>query len=154
LDKVKRIIDLKKEEAFIEAYVSLRNCYANLLLTKAVNATETKEWLKRADIETRAILLDSELVGATVLYLHRNGEIAFFAKEANQGIGEELLRLIEQVAREKRLKSVWAWVLNNNFPAQRVFEKNGFVKEVIVKRMHEGVMKEGIRYRKILQIES
>ncbi len=150
MDKIKRIIDLKKEKAFIEAYVSLRNRYADLLLTRTVNAAETKEWLKRGDIETRAILWGSDLVGATILYLHREGEITFFVKEPNQGLGSQLLRIIEEVARQERLEYIWGWVLEDNLTAKRAFEKNRFIKEGIRERTFKAQVKSGIVYKKYL----
>ncbi len=148
MDKIKRVIDLKKEEEFVEAYVSLRNRYTHLLLTKTVDAAETKKWLRRGDIEARAILWGSDLVGATILYLHRDGEIALFAKEPNQGVGNELLGVIEQVAKEKNLESVWAWVLDDNLPAKRAFQKNGYKRDGKSLRCYEGESRWGVILKK------
>ncbi len=148
MGKIQKIIDLKNEEAYVEEYVSLRNHYCPLLLTSPVNVGETKEWLKRQDIEVRGILQDSCLIGVAILYLHREGEIAFFAKHPNQGVGKKLLRIIEQVAKEKSLKSVWAWVLNDNLTAKRTFEKNGYTMLGQSQRFYEGESKLGIQFRK------
>jgi len=104
LDKIERIINLKKEEDFIEEYVSLRNRYRELLLTKPVNVLGTKEWLKRSDIEVRGIAKGPILLGVTILYLNQNGESAFFAKVQNQGLGTKLLKIIEEVAKEKKIR--------------------------------------------------
>jgi len=154
LDRRETVVDLKKGEGFIEEYVSLRNRYSGLLATKPVNVAETREWLRDNQVEVRVLVKDDIILGAVILYLNRDGEIAFFVKKPHQGTGIKLLKIIERVAKERNLKGVWAWVLNDNIPAQRIFEKNGFLKEGMAKKMHDGVMKEGIRYKKKLQVES
>lgn len=148
MDKTERIIDLKREERFVEEYVSLRNRYSELLTTKPVTVAETRDWLKDDQIEIRALVEGDVFLGAVILYLSRDGEIAVFVRDRCKGMGTKLLKIIEQVAKEKKIESVWAWVLNDNFLAQRIFEKNGFVKEGMLKRMYEEVMNEGIRYKK------
>ena len=150
MDKHERVIDLKREERFIEEYVSLRNRYSEFLLTKPVNLVETKEWLKDNQIEIRGFVRDGTLLGVVILYINRDGEIAFFAKDQNLGMGSKLLHIISEVAEKKNLKSIWGWVLKDNFLAQRVFGKNGFINEGLVERMYEGVIREGIRYKKII----
>jgi len=150
LDKGERVIDVKKEEGAIEEYVSLRNRYSEFLLTKPVNLVETKEWLKDNQIEIRGFVRDGTLLGVVILYINRDGEIAFFAKDQNLGMGSKLLHIISQVAEKKNLKSIWGWVLKDNFIAKRVFEKNGFKKEGIAERVYEGSIKQGMRYKKIL----
>ncbi len=140
-------IDLKKREGFLAQYIALRNSYAELLLTSPVTRAETETWLKRTDIEIRGIVQDTVLLGIVILYLDRGGEIAFFAKERNKGIGSQLLHIITQVAHEKRLKSLWAWVLQENIPAQKAFEKNGFIKKETTERDYQGITKQGIEYR-------
>ena len=142
------IIDFKKHESFIVQYVNLRNSYTELLLTVPVNIQDTKEWLKRNDIEVMGILHDDILPGVVILYLNRSGEIAFFVKEKNQGVGTKLLKIAEKVANRRKLKSLWAWVLVDNFIAQRVFEKNGFVKEGISERKYKSIIKHGYTYKK------
>ena len=148
MGKMERIIDLKEEEGFIEQYLSLRNRYSELLLTKPVNAAETKEWLKCSNIEARGIVVDSDLLGVVILYLNRNGEIAFFVKYPNQGIGNKLLGIIERVAKEKSLKSVWAWVLFDNQLAKSTFQKNGYMMEGESLRVFEEESKKGVIFRK------
>ena len=148
MDKSERIIDLKSEEGFLKEYVALRNRYTSLLLTKPVSVVETKRWLERSEIEVRGIVQGSGLTGVTILYLKRKGEIAFFAKELNQGIGTKLLRIIERVAKEKHLSSVWAWVLDNNLPAKRAFEKSGYKPDCKSRRCHEGENRLGVIFRK------
>jgi GNAT superfamily N-acetyltransferase len=149
LDNIK-IIDLKKDKSFIAPYVDLRNRYIELLLTNAVTVTETKEWLTNKDVEVRCVIEDNILIGAVILYLKRKGEIAIFVKDQKRGIGTELLKVIEKVAKEKNLNSIWAWVLKDNFIAQRVFEKNGFVKEGTNEREYKAIIKHGIKYKKNL----
>lgn len=148
MDRIERIIDLKGEESVIEAYVSLRNRYSELLLTKPVSVVETREWLKHSHIEARAILQDSMLLGVVILYLNRKGEIAFFAKHQNQGVGSRLLKIIETVAKEKKIKSVWAWVLFDNQAGKNTFQKNGYTMEGQSSRRYEGKNKAGVIFRK------
>lgn len=143
--------DLKQPESFIEQYVALRNSYTELLLTSPVNLAETKEWLKKDDIEIRGFVEDNALLGAVILYLDRNGEVAFFAGEKGKGIGSKLLVLIEDTARRKKLQLIWSWVLKENHIAQRVFEKNGFKKEGETIREYRGMPRQGIEYKKILE---
>lgn len=144
------IIDLKEKESFLEQYIHLRNGYTELLLTSYVVISDTKEWLKRSDIEIKGIAQNGILLGVVILYLSKGGEIAFFVKDKNKGIGTKLLEIIEKVAKEKTLKSIWGWVLEDNIIAQRVFEKKGFVKEEITKREYNGIIKQGVKYKKCL----
>ena len=151
MDRRERVIDLKREEEFIEEYVSLRNRYSFLLLTRQVKVVETRRWLKRRDIEVRGIVKDSSLTGVTILYLSREGEIAFFVKEPNQGTGRKLLEIIERVAREKNLESVWAWVLDDNLPAKSTFQKNGYTADGKSRRSYRGENRLGVIFRKTFQ---
>jgi GNAT superfamily N-acetyltransferase len=148
LGNIERIIDLKEEESFIDAYVSLRNRYCKLLLTKPVSVLEAREWVKSRYIEARGIVEDSILLGVVILYLNRKGEIAIFARHQNQGIGSKLLQIIERVANERKLKSVWAWVLFNNQSARRTFQKNGYTMEGQSSKLYEGEDKKGVIFRK------
>ena len=150
MDKSERVIDLKREEGFIEEYVSLRNLNSELLTTQLVNVAETKDWLKDNQIEVRGLVKDDIFLGAVVLYLNRDGEIALFVRNRHQGIGTKLLKIVEQVAEEKKLGSVWAWVLLDNQKAQRAFRKNGYTMEGQSSRFYEGKNKPGIIFRKQL----
>jgi len=150
LDKFEKVIDLKREEGFIEEYVSLRNRYSELLTTQLVNVAETKEWLKDNQIEVRGLVQDDIFLGAVVLYLNREGEIALFVRDRHQGIGTKLLKIVEQVAEEKKLGCVWASVLLDNQKAQRVFRKNGYTMEGQSSRFYAGEGKPGIIFRKKL----
>lgn len=145
-----KIIDLKNHEKYIPQYVDLRNSYIDLLLTYSVTIDETKEWLTKEDVEIRCIIDRDILIGVVILYLKKHGEIAFFAKRQSKGIGSKLLYTIEKVAKEKNLNCAWAWVLKDNLIAQRVFEKNGFVKEGINEREYKGLIRHGIKYKKDL----
>lgn len=146
-----RIIDLKETGEFIDQYVRLRNSYAKLLLTLPVNATETKEWIKKNnDIEIRGLVENNILLGVIILYLNRDGEIAFFAKEKQKGIGSKLLNIIEKVAKGKELNSVWAWVLSSNAGAQKTFIKNGYLLEKKTEKRYNNKNLEGFVFRKKL----
>jgi len=149
LDRAK-IIDLKKDESFISQYVDLRNRYVELLLSNLVTVTETKKWLTDEDVEVRCLIEDNVLIGAVILYMKKKGEVAIFVKDQKRGIGTKLLNVIEKVAKEKNLNGVWAWVLKDNFIAQRVFEKNGFIKEALSERKYKGLVKQGFKYKKLL----
>jgi len=152
LDKLERIIDLKEDRTFIEEYVSLRNAYRELLLTKPVTAEETLKWLQESSIEARAIVHGSHLVGVAILYLSRKGEIALFAKYPNKGLGTRLLKILEEVAKEKELHHLWAWVLRDNWAAQRTFKKNGYTVERESSKVYEHKKWKGIIFKKdILQ---
>ena len=147
---MKKINLKEEEESSIEQYVDLRNSYAELLLTLPVNVLETKEWLKRNDIEIRGFAQDNVLIGVVILYLSKDGEITFFVRYPNQGIGRRLLKIIEKIAKERKLRSVWAWVRKDNFIAQKVFEKNGFIKQGMSEKGYRGNIRPGIKYKKIL----
>ena len=145
------IVDLKEKENLIEEYVHLRNRYAELLLTLPVNVSATKEWIKKNDdVEVRGLVQNNILLGVAILYLNRGGEVAFFAKEQQKGIGSKLLKIIEEVAREKKLKGVWAWVLSSNTVAQKSFMKNGYLSEQKTQRRYNDKNLEGFIFRKKL----
>lgn len=150
MDNKTRIIDLKKEKGFVEQYINLRNKYADLLLTSFVNVLGTQKWLNTTNAEIRGIVQNNVLCGVVILHLDKNAEIGFFVKYQNKGIGSKLLNIIEKVAKEKGLDSIWAWALEDNVIAQHVFEKNGFVKKDTSKREYDGMTKSGINYRKCL----
>lgn len=141
-------IDIKECPGFLEQYVALRNRYIDLLVTDPVSVEQTKRWLARSDIEVRGLAYEGILLGAVILYASRENEIAFFVKEPNKGIGSRLLDLVEQVAIAKKLDSVWAWVLDENNIAKRVFEKKGFYQDGIKQKDKGAAIKTGIVYRK------
>lgn len=145
-----KVIDLKERLDFLQQYIDLRNQYCKVLLTTQVNLPETEDWMKGNLIEIRGMVEEDILLGAVILYLHRAGEITLFVKKPNQGIGSQLLRIIEEVARQKKLEYIWGWVLEDNLIAKRVFEKNRFIKEDTTERKFEGQAQSGTVYKKYL----
>lgn len=143
-----RVIDLKEELKFVEQYVRLRNDYTERLLTLPVNEVQTIEWFKNQDALIMGIEQDNVLLGVVILYLNRDGEVAFFVKHPNEGIGSRLLWVIEEIGRKKGLKSIWGWVLNDNSIAMRTFEKNGFLSFGMSKRKYNSITKCGTKYVK------
>lgn len=153
MDKISnniKIIDLKKDESFIPQYIELRDSYLDLLLTDPVTYDGTKVWLAEEDAEVRCLVDNNVLLGAAVLYLNKEGEIAFFAKYQERGIGTNLLKAIENVARERKLDKVWAWVLSSNIPAQKVFSKNGYLIERELEKKFKNKIFKGIVFIKKL----
>jgi len=146
-----KVIDLKKDEKFLVQYVNLRNTYKELLLTPTVTIDETRKWLRNDNIEIWGLIENTILLGVIILYLDRNGEIAFFVKDQNKGTGSHLLSIIENIACKKNLHYIWAWVLSDNIPAYRAFEKNGFTKVKIVDREYNGIIRHGVEFKKKLE---
>jgi predicted acetyltransferase len=147
---VLKIIDLKQDEFFIPQYVELRNHYVDLLLTDSVTVDETKEWLVKENIEVRCFVDNHVLIGVVILYLSKEGEVAFFVKKKNRGIGSQLLKVIEEVAKEKKLNSLWAWVMSFNLAAQKTFIKNGYFLEGETERRYRNNILRGFVFRKKL----
>lgn len=145
-----RVIDLKEETGYIEQYIHMRNSYIDMLLTSPVNKNDTVKWLQRKDVEIRGVVDGGVLVGVVILYLGREGEVAFFVKDKNKGIGSRLLSIVEDVARKMNLPFIWAWVLKDNTIAKRVFEKSGFINEGAQTRQRNGILYDGIKYKKLL----
>jgi len=145
-----KVIDLREDDTFVGQYVALRNSYTDLLLTAPVTMEATREWLRRDDIEIRVLSDDDTLMGAVILYLGRDNEIAFFAREQKRGIGTELLYIIEDVARRKGLGHIWAWVREDNLIAQKAFIKRGFSPVGTASRTFLGAVIPGVGYRKII----
>jgi GNAT superfamily N-acetyltransferase len=143
-----RIVDLKEEPDFLEQYVEMRNQYREFLLTEPVDLAETRDWARREEIEIRGLARGRTLLGAAVLYVGKGGEIAFFARHPNEGIGSKLLDVIESVARDRKLSEVWAWVLSDNPAAGRVFMKNGYRLDAESVRTHHHKARNGIILRK------
>jgi hypothetical protein len=144
------LVNLKEQPDFIEQYVQLRNLYCELLVTRPVNIVETKEWLKREDIEIRGIVRDNLLIGVVILFLNRGGEITFFSRVKRSGLGSKLLSIIEIVAEERGHRELWAWVLCNNLIAQRAFLKNSYKKSGISTKKYQGQIVNGFVFRKTL----
>lgn len=141
------VIDLKQHQEFLEQYITLRNRYVGVLLTSPVTLAETQKWFANSHVEIWGIVEEQVLLGVALLYLDKGGEVAFFVREPNKGTGSQLLCIIKQIASDKRLPSIWAWVLHDNMSAQKAFEKNGFVRMGMSRREYQGVLKEGFEYR-------
>jgi len=138
------IIDLKQREDFLQQYVDLRNSYADLLLTNPVSTSDTKAWIKKVGIEIRGVVKERALCGVAILYVDKGGEVSFFAERKGEGVGSKLLGIIEDVAKEKGLKSIWAYVLKENEIARRVFEKNGYSRGKVTERIYNGILRKGV----------
>jgi RimJ/RimL family protein N-acetyltransferase len=145
-----RVVNLKEEKEFIDQYVQLRNRYCDLLVTSPVNVAETREWLRRKDIEIKGIVRDNLLIGVVILFLSRSGEITFFSRFERSGLGSKLLSIIEVAAKERGLQEVWAWVLSDNVIAQRSFLKNGYQEKGNSTKEHRGQIMTGFVFRKTL----
>jgi len=48
------------------------------------------------------------------------------------------------------LKSIWAYVLQENKIARRVFEKNGYSRGKMTKKSYQGILRKGIKYKKFI----
>ena len=144
------IIDLKQDEFFIPQYVELRNHYIDLLLTNSVTVDETKEWLFKENIEVRCFVNNHVLVGVVILYLNKEGEVAFFMKNRNRGVGSQLLKVIEEVAKGKKLNSLWAWVMSSNLAAQKSFFNNGYLLDGETAKRYKNKNLRGFVFRKKL----
>lgn len=145
-----RVVNLKEEKDFVEQYVQLRNRYCDYLVTSPVNVVETREWLRREDVEIRGIVRDNLLIGVVILFLNRKGEIAFFSRIERSGLGSKLLSIIEIAAKERGLREVWAWVFCDNVIAQRSFLRNGYQKNENSTKAYRGQIMNGFVFRKAL----
>ena len=57
---------------------------------------------------------------------------------------------LEEVAKEKKLNRLWAWVVSSNLAAQKTFTKNGYLLEGEVERRHRNKKLQGFVFRKTL----
>lgn len=148
MDNPEKVVNLKESNFLIGQYVELRNHYCERLLTLPVSIDETRAWLKGSKVEVFGIVREEILLGAAILYIRREGEIAFFTKTPGQGVGGRLLSIMEEVARQRKLKSVWAWVLDENIAAQKTFLKNGYIPVEKSNRQFMGEKSTGVVFRK------
>jgi GNAT superfamily N-acetyltransferase len=118
------------------------------MLTSPVNYGETKIWIKKDDIEVWGLAENGVLEGVVILRLAAGGEVTFFARRKNKGIGTLLLEIIRKVAADRGLESVWAWTMEANIPAQKAFEKGGYQRVGVETREHQGRLLTGVRYIK------
>jgi len=143
-----KVADLRRSSRYIGQYVALRNRHADLLLTSEVGVEETEEWLRRTGDPVIVVTAGAELLGAAVLYLRRQGEVAFFARRPRRGIGSALLRALEGEARARGLGSIWGWALEDNAAARGAFEKCGFTPAGSSVRVFRGEERRGVRFVK------
>lgn len=148
-----RVINLKDEGSFIAQYVELRNKYCELLLTVPVNVEETKKWIENEDVEVVGVVKEDALLGAAILYLHRAGEITFFVRTPNCGVGAYLLKVVERIARDKGIVYIWAWVLDENIAAQRTFIKAGYALEKESSKYFERRPRKGVVFQKTVSLD-
>ncbi len=123
-----KIVNLIDTPRFMTEYVDLRNRYTKELLTAIVTVDETVAWLNGSNVHVLIAENGDELLGAIILYLDKNGEIAIFTKYQGKQIASALLQNMKNVAKKiYSLQSLWCWVANNNHASLRVFIKNDFV---------------------------
>jgi RimJ/RimL family protein N-acetyltransferase len=148
---MERVLNLKKHLRLLPQYVELRNSYCELLLTQPVDIRETRHWIDNASVEVRVIEENNYLLGVALLYLDKDGEVAFFSRHKNKGTGTKLLKMIDNIAIHKSLKSIWAWVREDNIIAARVFEKCGYCAMSRDERLYNDKLVIGIKYIKHFQ---
>ena len=111
---MEKVLNLKEHSELLPQYVELRNSYCELLLTQSVGVSESFKWIQETTAEIRVIEENGLISGVVLLYPDRGGEVAFFAREQQRGIGTKLLKVVDEVARQVRLPSIWAWVREDN----------------------------------------
>jgi ribosomal protein S18 acetylase RimI-like enzyme len=142
------VVNLRNEKTYLEQYVQLRNEFCELLLTEPVTIDGTMRWLGAVDVEIRGIVEDNRLLGCVILYIDKNGEVTFFARDKNKGIGTYLLEIVQNIAIDRKLGKVWSWVLKDNIIARRVFEKSGFINVEDAVREYRGTKRNGVVFVK------
>lgn len=129
-------------------YVELRNVYCDLLLTHPVEISESVQWIKNTTAVIKVIEEENCVLGVLLLYIDRSGEVAFFAREHNKGIGTKLLKIADDEARQLGLPSIWAWVREDNFIAAKAFEKCGYAASGHEERDYKDEHIMGMKYTK------
>jgi len=119
-------VDLKKCPQLLNQYIELRNTYIDMLLTEPINKADTLLWLEKNNVELMGLEENGVLEGVVILYLEKGGEVAFFSREKNKGIGTRLLTLVEDVAKIRKLPEIHAWIRMDNPIAGHVFLKCGY----------------------------
>lgn len=146
--KIVNLIDMPR---FVVEYVDLRNRYTKELLTSIVTVDETMVWLNSANVHVLIAENGDELLGAIILYLDKNAEIAIFTKKHRSGVASALLNNIKLDAKDIfLLNNIWAWIADNNIKSSNLFEKNGFVKKTSSCRTYNGKLFNGGIYEYVL----
>lgn len=144
-------LNLKEHPELIPQYVELRNSYCEPLLTHTVEIQETVQWLSNTTAEIRVIEEENCLLGVVLLYVDRGGEVAFFARQQNRGVGTSLLQAADVIAHQKKLQQIWAWVRADNLVAAKVFEKCGYYESGREDRRYKEQLISGIKFTKTFE---
>lgn len=145
------ILNLKEHPELIPQYVELRNRYCDLLLTHTVEIPETINWVRATATEVRVIAEENCVLGVVLLYIDRGGEVAFFVRQQNRGVGTLLLRTVDVIAHQKKLQQIWAWVRDDNLVAAKVFEKCGYYESGRKERRYKEQLISGIKFTKTFE---
>ena len=144
------IVNLCREQRWTEQYVALRNQFSHLLLTEKVNVSDSRHWLRSANIRAIGLVKGELLCGVALLYLNKGSEFCFFTHQQGKGIGHQLLTLIEKEATQIHLSKIWAWTLKNNKRAITCFVNHGFELTQATHRYYQGKTLEGVIFEKYL----
>ena len=147
---MEQVLDLKTNLDLLPQYLELRNRYCSLLLTHPATFDQTRNWVRATSTEIRLIVDDGVVLGVVLLYFDRGGEVAFFSRNPARGIGTKLLQVLEKMAGEAGLATVWAWVREDNPVARRVFEKCGYVMSGSAPREYQAALVNGTTYIRYL----
>jgi GNAT superfamily N-acetyltransferase len=123
------IVNLRERKEFLKRYVELRNRYIKELLTEKVTTPGTLKWIANTDVEIYGLVGKDTLLGVILVYIEKQGEVAFFAREPGKGYGSRLLKIANKIAKKRNLSYLRAWVNEGNVPAVRAFEKNGYIRQ-------------------------
>lgn len=140
------VVVLREHLEMINAYVAVRNRFCELLLTSPVNHEDTLKWLLSGNGEILCLREAEQFIGAVIIYFNRGGEIAIFVNTPGHGCGSILLKAIVDFAGRRGLKEVWAWVLLDNLPSCRLFDRFGFTAVGVQRREYDGREVQGMRY--------
>lgn len=145
-----KIVPLKKNLGYLDAYINLRNQYCELLLTNPVTRAETLVWLKNYHVSVLLAITGELLEGVVILHVYRKGEISIFIKNSRLGTGTQLLQEIEKVAKIEKLKKIFAWVDAANKSSVNFFLKNKFMLTDQYDKEYRGIKRKGFVYIKSL----
>lgn len=145
-----QILDLKSNLSYVQQYIDLRNQYITELLTQPVQFAPTIDWIRNGNVLISIMVDDAVLCGVVILYFDRNCEVSVFVRERGQGIGSALLTHLGKEAFNRGVKQLWAWVLEDNLNARKLFEKNGYSFDGSSNRIYNNMIKQGMIYKKEL----